>query len=207
MFDFLFSQYNEYETHDIILEIIAVCFGLISVFYAKKNNILVFPTGLISTLIFVYLLYKSSLIGDMLINIYYSTMSIYGWYIWQLKSNNTPEYPISYTISNEKRNATFIFIATLAFVIIIYLWFNKFNHWTSYIDTFTTAIFFVGMWLMAKRKIENWYMWIIGDIISIPLYAYKGLMFTSLQFLIFTIIAYFAYKEWKILLQKTITNK
>ena len=86
----------------------------------------------------------------------------------------------------------------------VYHWFDKFKDWTAYVDTFTTGIFFVGMWLMAKRKIENWLLWIVGDFISIPLYFYKGFTFSSLQFLIFTIVAIFGYLEWKKILQKKI---
>lgn len=207
MLDFLFSQYKEYSTLHLVLEIIAVIFGFISVFCAKKNNILVYPSGIVSTLIFVYLLFQWNFIGDMLINIYYTSMSIYGWFLWQKKNNNTVEYPISYTSKKEWKTAFFIFIFTLLFVVAVYIWFNLFNSVKSYIDTFTTGIFFVGMWLMAKRKIENWILWIIGDIISVPLYFNEGYTFTALQFFIFTFIAYFGYKEWKTYLTKTTTNK
>lgn len=95
----------------------------------------------------------------------------------------------------------------MIFVVLVYLFFNKFDSWTSYVDTFTTGIFFVGMWLMAKRKIENWILWIIGDFISIPLYFYKGLWFTTFQFIIFTFIAYLGYKEWKTYLQQETLSK
>ena len=81
IFDFLFEQYLGYDTCDIVLEIVAVIFGFLSVWYSKQNNILVFPTGMISTIIFVYLLLKWELLGDMMINAYYFVMSIYGWYI------------------------------------------------------------------------------------------------------------------------------
>lgn len=202
MIEFLFSQYNDYETVDIILEFIAVVFGLVSVFFAKKNNILVFPTGIISTIIFVYLLNKWGLVGDMLINGYYTTMSIYGWYIWTRKSEDKPEFPISKVTTKEIFQGIIIFIITIIFVVIIYNYFNKFTHWTAYVDTFTTGIFFVGMWLMAKRKIENWIFWIIGDLVSVPLYYYKGYTLTSLQYVLFTIIAIYAYLEWKKLLAK-----
>lgn len=204
MIDFLFSQYSDYPTQDIFLEIVAIIFGLVSVLFAKKNNILVYPTGIISTLIFVYLLYKWELIGDMLINGYYTTMSIYGWYLWTLKKNDKEEYPISVMNKKEIGIGIVIFILTVLFVILVYHFFDKFTSWTAYVDTFTTGVFFVGMWLMAKRKIENWILWIIGDIISIPLYFYKGYTFTSLQYLIFTIIAIYAYREWKRNLVNTI---
>lgn len=204
MVEFLFSQYAEYQTVDIFLEITAVLFGLASVFFALKNNILVYPTGLVSTIIYVYLLNKWDLVGNMLINGYYTTMSIYGWFLWTRKKNEIEEYPISSSTKKEWINAFAIFILTILFVILVYHWFDKFNDWTAYIDTFTTGIFFVGMWLMAKRKIENWLLWIVGDLISVPLYFYKGFTFSSLQFLIFTIVAFFGYLEWKKILQKKI---
>jgi nicotinamide mononucleotide transporter len=204
MIDFLFSQYYDSEPFDLILEIIAILFGLVSVLLAKKNNILVYPTGMISTVIFVYLLNKWGLVGDMLINGYYTTMSIYGWYIWSRKTNNKPEYPISIMTTKEYYQGIFIFIVTMLFVVAVYKYFNKFTHWTAYVDTFTTGVFFVGMWLMAKRKIENWILWIIGDLVSVPLYFYKGYTFTSIQYVIFTIIAIYAYLEWNNNLAKKI---
>ncbi len=197
MFDFFFLQYNDYQTHDIILEIIAVLLGIASVWYAKKDDILVFSTGMISTLIYVYLLYKWTLWGDMIINGYYFIMSIYGWYHWTRKKGGTVEFPISVISANEKRISLFIFIFTVTFVVAVYHYFNKFNTWYAYVDTFVTGIFFVGMWLMAKRKIENWVFWIVGDVVSIPLYFAKGLTFTSFQYIVFTIVAVYGYLEWK----------
>ncbi|MEX6627018.1 nicotinamide riboside transporter PnuC [Tenacibaculum salmonis] len=203
VFNYLFSQYATYDTLDIWLEIIAVIFGFLSVWYSKKNKIWVFPTGMVSTVIFVYLLLKWQLLGDMMINAYYFIMSVYGWYIWTRNIDDTNVTPISRTTSKEKKTSVFIFIATLFFVYAVYSYFDKWTHWTAYVDTFTTAIFFVGMWLMAKRKIENWIYWIIGDIISVPLYLYKGFTFTSFQYLIFTFIAVSGYLAWK----KTLNNK
>ena len=198
----MFEQYSQSQTIDIILEITAVIFGLLSVWYSKNNNILVFPTGMISTSIFIYLLYKWVLLGDMLINAYYFIMSIYGWYIWTRKKNDI-ETPITTASSNEKKIGLIIFLSSLVFVYLVYVYFDKWGTITSYIDNLTTAIFFVGMWLMAKRKIENWIFWIIADIISIPLYFYKGFTFTSLQYLIFTFIAIAGYYSWKNILNKS----
>lgn len=202
LFEFLFGQYAQYAPVDIALEIIGVVFGFLSVWYAKRNLILVFPMGLISTAIFVYLLLKWELLGDMMINAYYFAMSIYGWYVWTRKSNDSVT-PITRTTSNEKRVSTFIFIATLAFVYIVYQTADKWTSWTAYMDTLTTAVFFVGMWLMARRKIENWIFWIVGDVISIPLYFYKGLTFTSFQYLIFTLVAIYGYLAWKKILNSS----
>lgn len=197
IFDFLFGQYQEYETIDIILEIVAVIFGFFSVWFSKQNNIWVFPTGMISTAIFVYLLLKWMLLGDMLINAYYFIMSLYGWYIWTRKVDDSHVTQISKTTKREHQYSAVIFSVTLIFVFVVYKSFDKWNDWTAYVDTLTTAIFFVGMWLMAKRKIENWIYWIIGDVISTPLYFYKGFTFTSFQYFIFTFIAIFGYLSWK----------
>ncbi|MDT7828549.1 nicotinamide riboside transporter PnuC [Pricia sp. S334] len=203
IFDWVFSQYEGISAHLVVLEIIAVVFGFLSVWYSKRENILVFPTGIVSTAIFVYILLVFGLLGDMLINAYYFSMSIYGWYVWTRKVDETHFIPITKTTSKENRQSLILFIATVIFVCAVYLIFDKFNNWTAYVDTLTTAIFFVGMWLMAKKKLENWVYWIIGDVISIPLYWYKGLIFTSLQYVLFTIIAIYGYLAWKKSLNKS----
>lgn len=202
-FDSLFSQYAETPTYLVILEAIAVFFGFLSVWFSKKENILVYPTGIVSTAIFVYILWVFGLLGDMLINAYYFSMSIYGWYFWTRKVDATHFVPITKTTNKEKAWGIFLFLATLLFVYVVYVYFDKWNGWTAYVDTFTTAVFFVGMWLMAKKKLENWLYWIVGDLISIPLYFYKGLTITSLQYLIFTVIAFYGYKAWKNNLNKS----
>ena len=204
MIEFLFSQYKDYSNVFIFLELTAVVFGIISVLFARKNNILVYPTGLVSTLIYVYILLEWKLFGDFIINIYYSIMSILGWYLWSRKKNGATEFPISVMNRKDYLISSVIFTGTLLFVALVYYFFDKFTHWTAYVDTLTTALLFVGMWLMAKRKIENWLLWIVADIISVPLYFYKGLTFSSIQFLLFTIIAILGYIEWRKFLQKQI---
>ncbi|MCX2681027.1 nicotinamide riboside transporter PnuC [Galbibacter sp. EGI 63066] len=203
IFDWFFAQYQGVPTHYVVLEIIAVVFGFLSVLYSKRENILVYPTGIISTAIFVYLLLQYSLLGDMMINAYYFSMSIYGWYMWTRKVDDTHFIPITKTTVKEQKIAVLLFVGTVIFVFGIYEFFDKWDSWVSYVDILTTAIFFVGMWLMAKKKLENWIYWIIGDIISVPLYLFKGLAFTSLQYLIFTIIAIYGYKAWKKNLNKS----
>ena len=141
IFEFLFDQYKTYSTLDITLEIVAVIFGFLSVWYSKQNKIWVFPTGMISTLIFVYLLFKWELLGDMMINGYYFIMSIYGWYIWTRKVDKTHVNQISTTTFKEKKISIVIFIAALLFVFIVYQKFDKWTSWVAYLDTITTAIF------------------------------------------------------------------
>ncbi|WP_031427033.1 nicotinamide riboside transporter PnuC [Flavimarina sp. Hel_I_48] len=196
-FEFFFDQYATYSTINIVLEIVAVIFGLLSVIFSMRNNIFVYPTGMISTAIFVYLLLFWGLLGDMMINGYYFVMSIYGWWVWTRKVDPQHVTPIARTTKKEHAISAVIFVGTIGFVALIYTLFDKWESWVSWVDTLTTAIFFVGMWLMARRKIENWIYWIVGDIISAPLYFHKGLTFTSLQYLIFTVIALFGYIAWK----------
>ena len=203
IFDWIFAQYQETPTHLIILEMVGVFFGFLSVWYSMRENILVFPTGIISTGLFVYILFIFGLLGDMLINAYYFAMSVYGWYVWTRKVDETHFIPITTTTTKEKKWTVVLFGATILFVVLVYIVFDKLDSWTAYVDTFTTAVFFVGMWLMAKKKLENWVYWIIGDVISVPLYLYKGLIFTSLQYLLFTIIAIFGYLAWKKSLNKS----
>lgn len=204
MIEFLFAQYKDYPYYLIALELVAVVFGVISVLFARKNNILVYPTGLVSTILYVYILYEFQLYGDLIINFYYTIMSFLGWYLWSKTKDGHDEFPISTINRKEILVSTLIFTITLTFVALVYHFFDKFTNWTAYVDALTTGLFFVGMWLMAKRKIENWILWIIADAISIPLYFYKGLTFSSFQFILFTIIAILGYKEWKRFLQKTI---
>ena len=195
--NFLFQQYGSYSQVDIGLEIFAVFFGFLSVWFSKNNNVLVFPTGLINTSIFVYLLFKWELLGDMIINAYYFVVSIYGWYYWTRKNSNNDYTPISKVNYNDQKIILVISILSAIFVSLMYTVFDKWSGLVSYIDILTTSIFFAGMWLMARRKIESWIFWIIGDIISTPLYLYKGLTFTSFQYFIFTFIAIAGYYKWK----------
>ena len=194
--NYLFQQYSSYSQLDVGLEIFAVIFGFLSVWFSKNNNVLVFPTGLVNTSIFVYLLFKWELLGDMVINAYYFVVSIYGWYYWTRKNNN--EYtPVTKINISDKKIIILIAALSCLLVSLMYTYFDKWSGVVSYVDILTTSIFFVGMWLMAKRKIESWIYWIIGDIISVPLYLYKGLAFTSFQYFIFTFIAIAGYYKWK----------
>lgn len=195
IFDFLFEPYYEYRTIDIILEAIGVIFGLASVWYAKQENILVYPTGLISTAIFVYLLFHWGLYGDMGINAYYFGMSIYGWYNWSRPAENAKVLPISWASTKEHLWGGGILLVSAA--ALYYLLDNYTDSTVPLIDSITTAIFFVGMWFMANKKIENWLYWIIGDLISVPLYFYKGLTLSSFQYVIFLILAVQGYLAWK----------
>ena len=138
----------------------------------------------------------------MIINGYFFIMSIYGWYYWSRKKDEVVINNISKLYKKEYLQLILLALGSLIFIYIIYEQFDKWNSWTAYVDTLTTAIFFVAMWLMAKRKVESWIFWIIGDIITVPLYFYKGLTISSIQYIIFTVLAILGYLSWKKILFK-----
>jgi nicotinamide mononucleotide transporter len=229
LIDFFLEPYRTAPIINIILELIAASLGIISVFYAKKENVLVFPTGIISTGIYIYLLSQWNLYGDLIINIYYTIMSVFGWYMWSKLINEKKDHiPILRTTYKEKLIAFGIFIIASVFVIFIYRHYNvmpnnlnfsesiqyAFSNLTSgnlsqfrdavpFLDTFTTAAAFVAMWLMAIKKIENWTFWIVTNIVSIPLYFVKGYGFTGIQYTVFLVLAILGYQQWKKILDKT----
>jgi nicotinamide mononucleotide transporter len=200
LIDFFISQYKDASTLQIFLEFLAFVCGILSVYFAKKENILVYPIGLISTIITVYLLYQAKYFGDMTINVYYSIMSVYGWYKW-FKTSSQRELSITQTNKKEKQIGFILFITTMIITYLVYVFFDYKLEIPNYIDIFTSGIFFTAMWFMALKKIENWPLWILGDCIAVPLFAYRGLGMLSLQYLIFTIMAIIAYIQWKKILQ------
>ena len=203
MIDFFISQYENISTGQIWAEFLACCFGIMSVYFAKKENIWVYPTGLLSTMITVYLLYQAAYFGDMTMNVYYSIMSIYGWYRW-IPNTQSPELKISRTTRREKYIGFLMFCATMIVTYLVYVFFDYTLEIPNYIDIFTSGIFFTAMWYMALKKIENWTLWIIGDCIAVPLFAYRGLGMLALQYFIFTIMAIVAYLSWRTYLAKKI---
>ena len=212
LYDLFLKPYATYETYQIVLEVIATIFGLLSVFFSIKKNIWVYPTGIVSTVLYVYILYKFGLLSDMMINFYYTVMSIYGWFLWSKSSEDNIHVEVSWATRKEWIFSGVLFVVSLFLVTLVY-YYKPFidNHfsmenvqlglyhldWANWLDVIVTAIFLVGMWLMAKRKIENWIFWIIGDIICVPMMIYKGLGITSIQFLVFTAMAIVGYFEWK----------
>ena len=195
--NFFLEAYQTTPRFQIVLEAIAFVFGIASVWFAKKENIWVYPTGIICTVITVYLLFINKYFGDMMMNFYYSIMSIYGWYNWSRKKDNKYILPISRTNKREKIIGFGLFLLTILITYLVYLGFDYKIEIPNYIDIFTSGIFFTAMWYMANKKIDNWTLWILGDIITIPLYAYRGLGMLSLQYLIFTILAIQGYLAWK----------
>ncbi|MAL18578.1 MAG: nicotinamide mononucleotide transporter [Balneola sp.] len=183
------------------LEWIAVATGLMSVWFSMKENILVYPTGIISVLIYVYLAFQYKLYADMGVNFYYFVMSVYGWYFW-LHPKSKDREQVRVTINNQKENLITAALLLGSFAILYFVLTNFTDSDVPFWDSTTTSFAIAGMWLMARKKIENWVAWIITDIISVPLYFYKGLVLTSFQFLIFTGLAFAGYLAWKKSMEK-----
>ena len=195
--DFFLEPYYNKLVVDTTLEAIALVFGIISVIYAKKTNILVYPTGIICTVITVFLLFKAKYFGDMMMNIYYSIMSIYGWWNWSRKDNDNYLVKISRVKMEDLNSIIIFFLVTVLITFLVYKTSSVDIGILNYVDIFTSGLFFVAMWLMANKKLESWIFWIIADIITVPLYAFRGLGMLSLQYIIFTVLAIQGYLEWK----------
>ena len=204
IFEFFLEPYQNREAYLIVLEAIAFVFGIASVVYAKRENILVYPTGLVATVITVYIFLKDELMGDMMMNFYYSVMSIYGWWNWSRKKEDKYVVPISRTDSKEKIIGFGMFLLTMLVTYLVYRAYGTEITSSNYIDIFTSGVFFTAMWFMANKKLENWTLWIFADIITVPLYAYRGWGMLSLQYLIFTILAIQGYMAWKKSLNKNL---
>ncbi|WP_215225431.1 nicotinamide riboside transporter PnuC [Echinicola shivajiensis] len=176
------------------LEGIAVIFGVASVFFSMRENIWVYPTGIISTLIYVWICLEVKLYADMGINAYYFSMSIFGWYVWTHPKAGKEVLPVTWLKWNGWVFSVLLLLTSYG--VLYYVLSNFTDSDVPYWDSFTTSSAFVGMYLMAKKKVENWIAWIITDLVSVPLYFYKGLILTSFQFLFFTVLAIIGLIAW-----------
>jgi len=170
-----------------------------SVWYARKNNVLVYPTGIIGVLLAAYVyffLIHPPLYADASLNIYYFIMSVYGWYNWvQKKDDAHYAYPISWCTKKELVIGIGFFLFFWAVIYMVLLKFTNSN--SPFLDSLVSASAITAMWWMAKRKIENWHAWIFSNIVAIPLNFYKGLMLFTLMYILFLLMAWWGYKEWK----------
>ena len=182
------------------IEAIAVISGIVSVWYSRKENILVFPTGLLNTTIYIYLSFKGHLLGEASVNLYYTIMSLYGWYLWTRKNQTNQEFILQITNSNTKeRIQQFLFFAGVYAIIYFALVYVKQSFAPEAIpwaDALASASAYTAMWLMAKKKVESWFWWVLTNIASIPLYFIKGYTFTSVQFIVLLILAIAGWIEW-----------
>jgi len=182
------------------LELIAVIAGIASVWYSRKESILVYPIGLINTTIYIYLSFKGHLLGEASVNLYYTLMSLWGWYLWTRVDPNKHNIILQITKSNA-RDWIHQILFFLAFYFSLYFSLTYLKKEFApeaipWADALASAAAYTGMWLMAKKKVESWIWWIITNIASIPLYFIKGYTFTSVQFIILLVLAIAGLKSW-----------
>ena len=185
--------------HTSLLEFIGGMAGIASVWFSRKENILVYPVGLINTISYVYISIEGSLFGEASVNFYYTVMSIYGWILWS-KRNDKREIVLQITYSNKKEWLyQLLFFAAFyigIYFALIYLKNVFYSNTIPLADAFASATAYTGMWLMAKKKVESWIWWIATNIASIPLYYIKGYAFTSVQYMVLLILAVAGLISW-----------
>ncbi len=195
----IFDEFLKGLSNTSVLEYVAVISGIVSVWYSRKENILVYPTGLVNTIIYVYLSFKYHLLGEASVNFYYTVMSIYGWWLWARKDQQQ-HHIVTIKYSSPKEWVQQLFFFAVFYVAIYFaLSFLKQSFATGAIpwaDALASSSAFTGMWLMARKKVESWYWWIFTNICSIPLYFVKGLVFTSVYYLILLAMAFWGLFEW-----------
>ena len=200
MIDTIWQQFVTGMKATTLPEYIAVFSGIASVWYSRKENILVYPVGRVSTSIYIWLSYKQHLLGEAAVNVYYTVMSIYGWWLWAKKDKEHHQV-LHISFSNRLWIIyQFLFFAGFYVVLYISLYYLKQGFAQGAIpwaDSFAAATAFTGMWLMAKKKVESWYWWIATNIASVPLYFVKQYVFTSVFYLVLLIMAFFGLAEWK----------
>ena len=187
-----------------LLEILAVITGIISVWLTKKENVLLYPVGIISVLLWIYLCWVGKLFGQSVINFFFFVMNVFGWINWSAKNDfNESKVVIKNNSFNE--NLLVLFISAILSIIIVFILIplqDANSHLLFVVvEAIITALNFVAMWLMAWKRIEHWILWIIGDLMCIPLFVYKEYPLGVVQFVFFIIIAYLGYKEWKVKLE------
>jgi len=170
-----------------------------SVWYARKNNVLVYPTGIIGVLLAAYIYFFDThppLYADASLNIYYFLMSVYGWYNWvQKKDADHYTYPIRWCNRKELNIGFIFFIGSWIAIYFVLIHFTNSN--TPVLDSLVSSSAITAMWWMAKRNIENWLAWIFSNIVAIPLNFYKGLMLFTVMYVLFLVMAAWGYAEWK----------
>jgi len=195
----LYQQFLTDLQHTSWLEFIAVLAGILSVWFSRLENIWVYPTGLVNTIIYIYLSFKSSLLGEASVNFYYTVVSIYGWILWARKDQqHRPVLRITGSNAREwlQQAGFFSFFYVTVFCALTWLKKDFAPQAIPWADAFASATAYTGMWLMAKKKVESWHWWIATNFASIPLYFVKHYVFTSVYYLILLIMAISGLIEW-----------
>lgn len=187
------------------IEILGTVVGLLYIWLEYRASIYLWITGIIMPAIYIFVYYNAGLYADFGINIYYLVIALYGWMAWKTGFSITgkPREERILPISHMPRNA--IYKAIVAYIVaqalIAWVLFNYTDSTVVWADSFTTALSIVGMWMLARKYLEQWWLWFVVDIVSSGLYIYKELYFTAVLYLLYAIIAIFGYLKWEKLMQ------
>jgi nicotinamide mononucleotide transporter len=178
-----------------ILELIGTVFGIAGVWLTVKENIFCFPAGIVNVVLYAILFFNSKLYADASLQVVYVILLIYGWYQWSVGKKEDEELPVTKTSLG---SLFILFFLCLALTIIIG---SLFKYYTDaslpYVDSLTTSMSLIAQWMIARKKIENWLLWIAADIIYVGMYLFKNLYLTSILYFIFIVLAVIGYRQWK----------
>lgn len=179
------------------IELLATIFGLLYILLSIKQNIWCWPAGLITSALYVYVFFVSKFYADMSLQVYYVLVSIYGWYHWRYGSKSKKQDDLKIIRTNLKTGLILLLVTVVLFIFIAYILINFTDSTIPYWDAFTTAASFVATWMLARKMIEHWLIWVVVDSVSLGLYIYKGLYPTVILFAVYTLLALLGYFEWK----------
>jgi len=186
------------------IELLGAILGILYIFFSIRQNILTWPTGLLTSALYVIVFSRARLYADMGLQVYYVGISLYGWYFWLRGKKPAQKKQVPVRITTKKLKGILLLVSLILYVIILYILLNFTDSDVPYMDSLTTALSIVATWMLAKKYIGHWLIWIFVDAVSAGLYVYKGLWPTVILFTIYTVMAILGYLEWKKDLKKEI---
>ncbi len=178
-----------------VVELTAVISGLVSVWLVKKENVWAFPIGGVSVLLSAYIYFAGNIYANAGINLFYFIMNIYGWYNWLRKTGEDKHLMIT-SCSRKEMQVYAVFIIFM-FLALWYILRKMADNQYAVYDAFTSSLYVIAMWLMARKKIQHWPLWIIGDVVMVMLCIFLKWYFLGFQYLVYTVIAALGWMEWK----------
>jgi nicotinamide mononucleotide transporter len=179
------------------IELLGLVFGLLYIVFSIKQNIWCWPVGFITSALYIYVFFNTKFYADMGLQVYYLLVSVYGWYHWMFGSKSKKQDDLKIARTKLKLAVYLSLAFIILFILISYILVNFTDSEIPYWDAFTTAASFVATWMLARKLIEHWIIWVIVDTVSLGLYIYKGLYPTVILFAVYTLLAILGYVAWK----------
>lgn len=179
------------------IEVLGAILGILYIRFSIRQNIFTWPTGILTSALYIIVFFNSSLYASMMLQFYYVGISVYGWYYWLNGKRDDNKSLLPVQTANKKLWIKLVVIFAVLYVVILFFLIRFSDSDVPYLDSLTTSLSIVATWMLAKKYIENWLIWIFADIVSVGLYIFKSLWPTVILFVVYTILAYFGYIEWK----------